>query len=187
LENLDMPKAVANGVWSWLDDKPGGTLLIAYTHEKPSPKTLHLPVRPWPHGWNLTAEVLLEHQGADLTLLLPAGSARPALVLDRYDRSGLEFIRGAGWNSNSTTVSEALPTGRFLALRLEVRPTDVGVSIKAELDGRPFLQWEGLQSDIYLMPEHYSPVLVDHRGPVLTLMSRLGGAQVRALEVEVLE
>jgi serine/threonine protein kinase len=186
LENLNMRQAVLNGIWSWQDDEPGGTLLIAYTHDKPSPKTLHLPVRPWPHGWNLTCEVLLEHKGADLTLLLPAGSTRPALVLDLYDRSGLEYIRGAGWNTNATTLSEPLPTGRFLPLRIEVRPDDALVSIKAELAGRPLLQWEGPQSDLYLMPENYSPELVNSRGTVLSLMSVCGGAQIRALVVEVL-
>lgn len=186
LENLNMRQAVMNGFWSWQDDKPGGTLVITYTHEKPSPKTLHLPVRPWPHGWNLTCEVLLEHKGADLELLLPAGSSRPSLVLDLYDRSGLEYLRGAGWNTNATTLAEPLPTGRFLPLRIEVRPDDALVSIKAELDGRPLLKWNGPQSDLYLMPEHYSPQLINSRGSVLSLMSMYGGAQIRAMSVEVL-
>jgi hypothetical protein len=182
-----MASAVIHGTWSWLEDKPGGTLLIAYTHGKPSPKMIHLPLRPWPHGWNLACEVLLEHKGGDLTLLLPAGSARPALVLDLYDTTGLEYIRGAAWKTNATTLAEPLPTGRFLPLRIEVRPNDSRVAIKAELDGRPLLQWDGLQSDLYLAPEQYSPAMTDCRGQVLTLMSTCGGAQVRALVVTVLE
>ena len=147
---------------------------------------LHLPVRPGAHGYDLNCEVFLEHRGGHLVFLLPAGQARAALVLDLYDYSGLECIRDAEWKSNETTVARLLPWQQFLPMTVAVRPQGERVAIRVQLEGKPFIEWEGPQSDLSLPEEHYPPAMVNHRGPVLALQSLYGAAAVRALEVNIL-
>ncbi len=186
LENLNLASAALSGQWSWLDDKPGGTLSIAYTHEQRHAKILHLPVHPGPRGYDVTCELLVEHRGGDMTFLLPAGTARPALVFDLYDYTGLEVIRGTNWKQNETSRLHAFPSGRFVPVVVVVRPSGDRVAISLHLDGQPVFQWEGLQSDLTLLENDYPQALVNHRGPVLSLFSSTGAAQLRALEVKVL-
>ena len=186
LEGLNLRESAMTGHWHWLDDKPGGTLAISYTHEQPSLKILHLPVNLGTLGYDLKCEVFFEHRGGHLAFLLPAGQARPSLVLDLYDYSGIEFIRDADWKTNGTTVARMLPSGRFLPLTLQVRPQGGQVAITVQLDGKPFITWEGLQSDLSLPEENYPSAVVNHRGPVLTLQSLYGAAAVRSLEVTIL-
>lgn len=118
-------------------------------------------------------------------ILVPAGQARPALLLDLYDYSGIEFIRQANWKTNETSVAGLLPTGQFLPLAMSVRPRGERVDITVDLNGRPFLRWEGAQSDLTLSSNDYNPTLVNHRGPCLSLASLYGAARLRAMEVTI--
>ncbi len=186
LKGLDPRRAAMTGDWHWLDDQLGGTLSITYTHEKPSIKILHLPLNPGLRGYDLKCEMLLEHRGGQLVFILPAGHARPALVFDLYDYSGLELVRGADWKANETAVAGMLPYGRFLPLEITVRPQGERVAIDVGLESKPFINWEGPQSDLSLPTEHYAPAMANHRGPVISLQSLYGAAQVRGLEVTIL-
>ncbi len=186
LDALDLRAAAFSGAWSWQDEVAGGTLAVAYTHEKPSPKILNLPLCPGPRGYDLHGEILLEHRGGDLALILPAGHARPALVLDLYDQSGLEAIRDASWKTNESTVARQFPTGRYLPIAVSVRPAGERVAITVHIEGQPFIHWEGPQSDLSLPADGYPPGPINLQGPVISLVSFFGGAQIRALEVEIL-
>lgn len=185
LDGLDLKAVAITGHWHWQDDKPGDTLAITYTHEQPSAKVLHLPVRPGPRAWELHGEVFFEHQGADAGLVFPAGGTRIALVLDLYDHSGLELIRGAHWKTNSTTVVRKLSYQRFLPFQISVRPAADRVTIAMQMEGQPFLQWEGPPGDLTMPRDGYPPGMLDSRAPGLSLISSLGGVRLRSLRVVI--
>ena len=185
LEGLDLTKAAILGHWYWLDDKPGDILGITYTHDKPSDKILELPVYPGTQAFEVTGEVWMEHRGANLMIIFPAGSARVSLVLDLYDHSGLESIAGADWKTNPTNVPRILPCARFLPFTLSVRPAGERVAIAVTMEGQPFLAWEGPQADLSVPDENYPPDIVSKRGPVLMLLSLYGAARVRNLTVRI--
>lgn len=184
LATLDLRKDGHLGDWQWLDGLAGGTLAVAYT--KPSAlKLLRLPVQPGARAFDLSCELLFEHRGGELSLLFPAGAARLALVLELYDTSGLELIAGADWMKNPTTVTRLLPYGRFLPLTLKVRPDGARVAITVTLDGAPFIQWEGPQSDLALPPDHAQRHLIANAGPVVLLASGSGAVMVRDVTVVI--
>lgn len=185
LDTLDLPSAAVTGHWHWQDDVAHDVLCVAYTHEQLSLKILKLPVYPGPRSYDLQCDLWLDHRGSSLIFMIPAGHVRPALVMDFYDYSGLEFVRKADWKTNATSVAKELPTGRFLPLSLRVRPKADVVSIEVTLEGTPFLAWTGPQSDLSLQELHYPQAYLSLDGTGLVLYSQFGGARLRSMRVEI--
>ncbi len=185
LTKLDLSIHSKNGKWHWLDGQQGGTLAIPQSEAGGSPKTVLLPVYPGGRPYELSCEVLLEQLGSSLTVTLPAGRARVALMVDLYDYSGLEFIRGRNWKNNDTSIQARMETGRFLPLSLSILPEGDRVRINAVLDGKPWMQWEGLQADLSIGPDDVMQYLIDRPDPVFALSTITGPVQVRNLIVTI--
>jgi Protein kinase domain len=183
---LDLNRDVLFGIWAWLDATAGGTLAAAYS-ENSKLNCVRLPVQPGTRAYEASWELLFEHKGSDCSLVLPAGAARVVLALDLYDVSGLEFIGGKYWNKNATSVQRELPQGRFIPVALKVRPDGANVAITVTLDGAPFIQWQGPQSDLTLPPEFADRTAIREAGSVLLLASAKGGIRVRNFEVTIKE
>jgi len=185
LPGLDLPRAAVSGEWHWVDDLPGETLAVSYTPDKPTAKVLNLPAAPGDMEYALTGDLHFDSMGADLTVIFPGGRTRAALVLDLKGYSGIEAIRGADWKSNVTTVQRRVPFGRFLPFVLAVRPAGDRLQVTVHLEGQPFLQWEGPQSELTLSPEDYPPAFLPASEAVPVLLSRKGGMRLRGLRVQI--
>jgi Protein kinase domain len=185
LASLQLARDVLFGYWRWLDDQPGGTLVTDYAEAK-NLRAVRLPFAPGGRAFDLHCEMLIEHKGADLSILFPAGNAWPGLTLDLYDKSGLELIQGLEFSKNASSVHGALPHGRFLVLHLRVRPQGERVTISVTLDGRPFIQWEGLQKDLTPYGDFARRKPISEARAHLILASAHGGVRVREARVEIL-
>lgn len=185
LTTLDLQKNVFSGDWQWKEGIAGGTLAVAYA-QPPKLKAVVLDIAPGSRAFDLSFDVFFEHRGGDLSVMFPAGLARLVLTLDLYDTSGLELIAGATYMKNVTTVHHQLPYARFLPLTLGVRPDGERASITVTLDGQPFLQWKGPQSELKLPDDFSSRRQIADAGPALVLASGSGGVQVRNVRVEIL-
>lgn len=182
---LDLARDGLFGHWQWQDGIAGSALSVSYTPAR-ALKAVRLPVSPGGRAFDLRGEIFFEHRGSDLSLMFPAGLARLVLTLDLYDTSGLELIAGATYMKNATTVHRQLPYARFLPLTLGVRPDGERVAITVTLDGQPFLQWEGQQSELKLPDDFSTRQQIADAGPALILASSSGGVQVRNVQVVIL-
>ena len=184
LATLQLARDGLFGYWRWIDDQPGGTIATDYAQSNML-RAVRLPFAPGGRAFDLHCEVFFEHQGADLSVLFPAGKAEPALTLDLYDASGLELVQGLEFARNATAVRGALPYGRFLALHLRVRPQGERVTISVTLDGRPFIQWEGAQSELTPYSSFAQRKMIAEARAHLILASAHGGVRVREARVEI--
>ena len=184
LASLQLARDVLFGYWGWIDDQPGGTITTAYTSTN-NLRAVRLPAAPGGRAFDLHCQVWFENQGADLSILFPAGDAWPALTLDRYDASGLELVHGLEFAKNTTSVRGALPYGRFLALHLRVRPQGERVAINVTLDGQPFIQWEGAQNGLTPYASFAQRKLITDARAHLIFTSAAGGVRVREVRVEI--
>ena len=95
-------------------------------------------------------------KGDCMAVMFPVGNTSALLVVSGWGGkvSGLAFINGKDADRNPTTRDGKLTNGVPHHLSLTVRLLDNQEAlIKAEMDGKPYLEWKGLQSS--LKPDRY--------------------------------
>ncbi|MBL9168943.1 MAG: serine/threonine protein kinase [Verrucomicrobiales bacterium] len=182
--NLDLNRDVLFGHWTWLDGIPGGTLTAAYDTNNVF-RCLRLPVQPGARAYEASFELLLEHKGSDLSVVIPVGASRVAVTLDLYDTSGLGLVAGKDWNQNLTSVIRRLPIQRFVPVIITVLPLGSDASITVLLDGSPLFSWKGPQAELTLSYYFAIRHLIRDAGQTLLLETPHGGIQVRNFAVRI--
>jgi hypothetical protein len=181
---VDLDRDSLFGTWTWLDGVPGGTLTAAYDTNNIF-RCLRLPVQPGARAYEASFELLLEHLGSDLSVVIPVGATRGAVTLDLYHTSGLGLVAGQDWNRNTTSVIRILPIQRFLPVIITVRPSGSDAAITVQLDGSPLFSWKGPQADLTLASYFAIRHLIRDAGQTLLLETPHGGIQVRNFEVRI--
>jgi len=184
LAGLDLGAAVVAGDWVWTDGRVGHSLSLPLTSDAQK-KLLRLPLRAANRGYNFVFELWLEESGADIAVVLPAGRTRVALLLDHLGASGLDLVSGVRWNENNAAVKRALPPQRYVVVEIRVRVEAESVHINVQIDGAPFIDWRGRQSELSL---GNSPFAADSTSPdePLTLASFAGGVRIRKVLARLL-
>jgi hypothetical protein len=98
---------------------------------------------PVARAYEASFELLLEHLGSDLSVVIPVGATRGAVTLDLYHTSGLGLVAGQDWNRNTTSVIRILPIQRFLPVIITVRPSGSDAAITVQLGWLATLLLEG--------------------------------------------
>ncbi len=110
-------------------------------------------------GYVLRASFTRVSSGAKKTVgfLLPAGKGRTMLVFDHdhSGSSGLDLVDGIGAANadNPTNVNPgSLEDGRIYTIEARVEPHGEDVSIEIQLDGQPYISWQGPQAALNTWP-----------------------------------
>ncbi len=137
---VDLDHDVMSGEW-----KRDGAALVSDSNRGPR---LMLPIAT-ADEYQLDVRLTRITGNGGFYLTLPTGTTRVTLCLDGYASvfCGLNAIGGADYKANVTTQpGHRLTNGTPANLHIIVTPHGSDVTIKTELDGKPFIQWTGAQS-----------------------------------------
>jgi hypothetical protein len=114
---------------------------------------LMLPVVP-DGSYELQANFVRTKGNESIGLFLPLGGHTALLRLSRDGQaSGLELLKGKRANENITTVHPGLlENDRVYTVTASVTRGPQRVRIYVELNGRPYIRWEGSPADFSLLP-----------------------------------
>jgi serine/threonine protein kinase len=183
LPDLDLGKETLFGNWSWRDGKAGG--IIEHTISPGGrPKRLRLPLAAPDQTYTLRFEFLLEEGFTDGGIVFPIGAARTGLLLDLQRISGLGLVRGRVWSDNETSTREPITRDHWHTLELTVKPDKDQASVTITLNGNPFIQWQGPQSDLTLYEADPEGWPIPGKPGQFGLATYNGGFAVRNLEFQ---
>ena len=141
LTPVDPAKAAIRGRWT----KTDGQMISA----KQANARFQLPATPQ-GGYQLEIQ-FTRIEGDCLGVMLPVGRAEVLLVVSGWKGrvSGLAFVNGKDADRNKTKRDGKLTNGVKHTLGITTRLPGKGrANIDVTLDGKPYIKWEGLQSDL---------------------------------------
>jgi hypothetical protein len=113
--------------------------------------------------YQLKVEFARTRGGADITFILPVGSRSTALILGKEGgaRSGLFW---AGGNSCDLVKPAPVENDKLHDLDVTVQTAAGKISVAVRLDGKPYFDWQGPESDVVIwdafqLPNNASPGL----------------------------
>jgi hypothetical protein len=127
--------------------------------------------------------------GSDMSIVIPAGSAMPALHMgDKH--SGIQLIRGKPADENETKVSAApIKNGQPVTVGGKVILDGDKVAISITLNGKPYVNWTGPQSALTTekwgeMPDKTALGLKSYMSNVVCSAARVRMLSGRAVTIE---
>jgi hypothetical protein len=137
-------------------DAPNGKVVKAadgLAFSASSQTRLNLPVIP-AGDYEIEVRFTRTANKESVCMVLPVAGRNVTLMLgaDHDQYCCLDQINGKGYNQNETSIKSGLQTGHLYTLVVRVSTVGAKSSIQVALDGRAFINWNGLTAALSPMP-----------------------------------